>query len=40
MYRLNSNRNGKCNMDPCYELTSYWFSMIHHLCISTDNGKL
>ena len=37
---LNSNRSGKCNMNPCYELISYWFSVIYHLCISTDNSKL
>ena len=27
-------------MDPCYELTSYWFSVIYHVCVSANNGKL
>lgn len=40
MFMLNSNRSGKYNMNPCYELISYWFSVIYHVCIFTDNKKL
>ena len=39
MHMLNSNRSGKYNMDPCYELIFYQFNVIYHVCISTDNGK-
>lgn len=37
---LSSDRNGKYNMDPCYELICYWVSVIYHVCISADNDKL
>ena len=36
---LNNNGSGKYNMDPCYELISYWFNVICHLFMSIGNDK-